>query len=74
MFVAIDDKGTVVVTAQSKGQAFRLLVQQGRQPENYEIKQKGSEMRCPYCGRRIFKDEDSGKKRCWSCEVNHSKK
>lgn len=40
MFVAIDDKGTVVVTAQSKGQAFRLLVQQGRQPENYEIKQK----------------------------------
>lgn len=40
MFVAIDDKGAVVVTAQSKGQAFRLLVQQGRQPENYEIKQR----------------------------------
>ena len=39
MFVATDVKGTVVVTAQSKGQAFRLLVQQGRQPENYEIKE-----------------------------------
>lgn len=39
MFVAIDDKGTVVVSAQSKGQAFRLLVQQGLQPENYEIKE-----------------------------------
>lgn len=38
MFVAIDDKGTVVITAQSKGQAFRRLVQQGLQPENYEIK------------------------------------
>ena len=39
MFVAIDAKGTVVVTAQSKGQAFRMLVQQGLQPENYMIKE-----------------------------------
>lgn len=25
-------------------------------------------MKCPYCGYRMFKDEDSGIKRCFSCE------
>lgn len=30
-------------------------------------------MKCPYCGYRMFKDEDSGIKRCFSCEKKYSK-
>lgn len=29
-------------------------------------------MKCPYCNRRVFKDEETGRKCCWSCNWNCS--
>lgn len=31
-------------------------------------------MKCPYCGYRMFKDEETGKKTCYSCEQKNKQK